>query len=198
MLRARRAPSRARLRRRGFALEYATLGWNVVGVVVLAFAARSASSVALVGFGLDSLIEVGASAVVLWELSGTDGTRERRALRLIGVAFGLLALYLVVQSTIVLATGHHARPSPLGIVWTAVTAAVMFALAVGKTRTGSALGNPVLQAEGRVTHVDAILAVAVLIGLMLNAAMGWWWADALAGYVLAGYAAREVRAIFRR
>ena len=117
---------------RGFALEYATLGWNVVGIVVLAVAAWSARSVALAGFGLDSLIEIGASIVVVWELSGSrDEARQRRALRLIGVSFAGLAGYLLVQSTVVLAVGHHPRHSPLGIAWTAAMAAVMFALAAG-------------------------------------------------------------------
>lgn len=85
-----------------------------------------------------------------------------------------------------------------GIIWTAVTAAVMFTLAAGKARTGRALNNPVLQTEGKVTVVDGILAVAVLIGLVLNAVAGWWWADPAAGYVLVYYAAREVREIFTR
>jgi hypothetical protein len=185
-----------RLLRRGFALEYATLGWNVVGIVVLAITAINARSVALAGFGLDSLIEIGASTVVLWELSGTGEARQRRALRLIGAAFAALALYLAVQSTLVLVTGYHPRPSTGGIVWTAITAIVMFALAAGKARTGTALNNPVLRTEGRVTLVDGLLAVAVLAGLLLNEAVGWWWADPLAGYVLLAYAAREVYAIF--
>jgi divalent metal cation (Fe/Co/Zn/Cd) transporter len=192
------ADSQARdaLLRRGFALEYATLIWNVAGIVVLAVAAISARSVALAGFGLDSLIEIGASTVVIWELSDTGEERRRRAVRLIGFAFAALAVYLLVQSTVVLAVGYHPRLSLPGIVWTAVTAAVMFALAAGKARTGRALANPVLVTEGRVTTVDGILAVAVLLGLTLNAAAGWWWADPAAGYVLVFYAAREVRDIF--
>ena len=189
------ASARKVLLRRGFALEYATLGWNVVGIVVLAVAAISARSVALAGFGLDSLIEIGASAVVIWELSGTGQRRQRRALRLIGYAFAALAIYLLVQSTVVLATGYHPRPSLLGIAWTALTAVVMFALAAGKARTGRALDNPVLRTEGRVTLIDGILATAVLAGLVLNAALGWWWADPAAGYVLVYYAVREVREI---
>jgi len=83
-----------------------------------------------------------------------------------------------------------------GIIWTAVTAVVMFGLAAGKARTGLALGNPVLATEGRVTLIDGILATAVLAGLVLNAWLGWWWADPAAGYVLVFYAAREVRQIF--
>jgi divalent metal cation (Fe/Co/Zn/Cd) transporter len=184
--------SRPALLRREFALEYGTLGWNVVGIVVLAITSIMARSVALAGFGLDSLIEIGASIVVIWELSGTGEARRRRALRLIGGAFGLLAGYLAVQSTLVLATGYHPRPSVGGIVWTAITAVVMFALAFAKARTGAALGNPVLTTEGRVTLVDGLLAVAVLAGLVLNTALGWWWADPVAGYVLLAYAAREV------
>ena len=184
------------LLRRGLMLEYVTLGWNVAGIIVVGFAAVAARSVALAGFGLDSLIEIGASAVVIWELSGTDEDRQRKALRAIGVAFMLLALYLAVQSTLVLAIGYRPRHSAIGIAWTAVTAAVMFALATGKSRTGTALGNPVLRTEGRVTLVDGILAVAVLAGLALNAGLGWWQADPLAGYVLVFYAAREVRDIF--
>jgi divalent metal cation (Fe/Co/Zn/Cd) transporter len=163
---------------------------------VLAVAALAARSVALAGFGLDSLIEIGASTVVIWELSGTGEDRQRRALRLIGGAFAVLAVYLAVQSALVLATGYHARHSALGIAWTAVTAAVMFALASGKARAGAALGNPVLKTEGRVTTVDGILAAAVLAGLALNALAGLWWADPLAGYVLVYYAAREAKEIF--
>jgi len=187
---------RLRLLHRGFLLEYATLAWNVIGIVVLAVAALAARSVALAGFGLDSLIEIGASIVVVWELSNTGRDRQRRALRLIGVAFAALGAYLAVQSTVVLAVGFRPRHSPLGIVWTAVTAVVMFVLAAGKARTGAALDNPVLRTEGRVTLVDGLLSVAVLAGLLLNAGFGWWWADPVAGYILAGYAAREVGTIF--
>ena len=180
----------------GVRAEYATLGWNVVGIVVLAIAAIAARSVALAGFGRDSLIEIGASIVVIWELSGTGQQRQRRALRLIGYAFAALAIYLLAQSTVVLATGSHPRPSPLGITWTAVTVVAMFTLAAGKARTGRALDNPVLRTEGRVTLIDGILAMAVLAGIVLNAALGWWWADPAAGYVLVYYAVQEVREIF--
>jgi divalent metal cation (Fe/Co/Zn/Cd) transporter len=188
--------TRRSLLRRGFALEYATLSWNVVGIVVLAAAAIGAKSVALAGFGLDSLIEIGASTVVIWELSGTGASRQRFALRLIGASFAALAVYLFAQSTVVLVTGFHPRHSSLGIAWTATTAAAMFALAAGKARTGAALGNPVLATEGRVTLIDGLLAAAVLLGLLLNSLAGWWWADPLAGYLLVFYAVREVKEIF--
>ena len=191
--------ARARLVRRGFALEYTTLAWNLVGVVVLALAvaAQNVRSVALIGFGLDSLIEIGASAVVVWELSGTGQARQQRALRLIGGAFAALAVYLAAQSTVSLAVRHASTHSALGIAWTAVTAVVMVALAAGKTRTGAALNNPVLRAEGRVTLIDGLLAAAVLVGLTLNAAAGWWWADPIAGYVVVYYAGHEAWAILR-
>ncbi|HET8990602.1 MAG TPA: cation transporter [Acidimicrobiales bacterium] len=190
--------TRERLTRRGLTLEYTTLGWNVVGVVVLAVAAFSAKSVAAAGFGLDSLIEIGASIVVIFELTGTSEARRRSALKLIAVAFALLALYLIVQGVVVLATRHHAGHSPLAIAWTGATAVAMFLLASGKARTGRALDNPVLLSEGRVTLVDGILATSVLVGLVLNAALGWWWADPAAGFVLVYYATRECLGIVRQ
>lgn len=182
---------RQALLRRGRRLEYTTLCWNVVGVVVLAIGAISARSVALAGFGLDSLIEIGASTVVLWELADVAAQRQRRAMRLIGWSFVALVIYLAVQSTFVLVAGFHPHHSILGIAWTAATAVAMFLLAAGKARTGAALDNVVLRTEGRVTLIDGILATAVLLGLVLNAAVGWWWADPAAGYVLVYYGARE-------
>jgi divalent metal cation (Fe/Co/Zn/Cd) transporter len=183
------------LLRCGRALEVATLAWNIVGMVVLPVAALRAHSVALAGFGLDSLIEIGASTVVLWELSGSGEDRQRRALKLIGAAFVALAVYLSIQTIVVLATGYHPQHSPIGIVWTAFTAAVMFALAAGKRLIGRALDNPVLITEGRVTLIDGLLACGVLLGLTLNATVGWWWADPAAGVVIVYYAATEVAAI---
>jgi divalent metal cation (Fe/Co/Zn/Cd) transporter len=182
---------RSTLLRRGFRLEYATLAWNVAGIVVLGVAAVMARSVALAGFGLDSLIEIGASTVVVWELSGASGERERRALRLIGTAFLVLAAYLTVQSAVALAVRHHAERSVPGMAWTAATALLMFGLAAGKARTGRALANPLLIGEGRVTLVDGLLACAVLAGLALDAAFGWWWADPVAGLVIVVYGVRE-------
>jgi divalent metal cation (Fe/Co/Zn/Cd) transporter len=183
--------AKSALLRRGLRLEYATLAWNVLAMAVLPVAAITARSVALAGFGLDSLIEIGASAVVVWELSNRHYKRQVAALKTISVGFTLLAAYLVAQSTLALAIGFHAHHSPLGITWTALTAAVMFALAAGKDRTGKALDNPVLRAEGRITLIDGLLAAAVLTGLLLNSALGWWWADPAAGYILVYYAARE-------
>ncbi len=191
------SPESQALLHRGFALEAITLGWNVIGVVVLAVAALRARSVALAGFGLDSLVEIGASVVVVWELSGRDENRRRSALRLIGVAFVLLAAYITVQSIVVLASRFHPEHSPLGIAWTGVTAVVMFTLAAGKARTGEALDNPVLRTEGRVTFIDGLLASAVVFGLILNTIAGAWWADPLAGFVIVFYGVREASSIFR-
>ncbi len=192
------SPTRIRLlRRRGFALEGATLAWNVVGVVVLAGVALRTGSIAVVGFGLDSLIEIGASIVVIWELSGTGEARQRRGLQIIAVAFLVLAAYLVAQAAVALLTQHRPSTEPAGIIWTGVTAAVMFLLAAGKTRTGAELDDPVLVSEGRVTVIDGLLAVAVLIGLSLDALLGSWWADPVAAVVIVFYAVREAVHILR-
>lgn len=192
------AGRRTKLLNRGLRLEYVTLGWNVVGVVVVVIAALSASSVALAGFGLDSLIEIFASVVVVWELTGTAShVRQQRALRLIGTAFFILAVYIAGQAAYVLITRGRPRTSRLGIGWTAVTCAVMVALAAGKVATGKALDHPVLRIEGRVTLADAYLAGAVLAGLLLNAAAGWWWADPLAGFIIVFYGLKEGRAAWK-
>ena len=118
-------------------------------------------------------------------------------LPLLLLSFLLLAAYLLVQSTIVLLARFHPSTSPLGIAWLALTALVMFLLAYGKGRTGRALGNPVLQKESKVTVVDALLAVAVLLGLVLDAAVGWWWADPFAALVIVVYGVREGLAVLR-
>jgi|SRR5579884_1059510 len=189
------APATAEgLRRRGLRLEYATLAWNVVGSVLVLVAAVAARSVALAGFGLDSLIEIVASLVVVWQLQEMQAIeRERQALQVIAVAFLLLATYIAAQSVYVLLAEAHPHRSLLGIIWLALTAAVMFALAAGKRTTGRALGNSVLQTEARVTVIDGLLATAVLLGLILNAALGWWWADPAAAFVIVYYGLREGR-----
>jgi divalent metal cation (Fe/Co/Zn/Cd) transporter len=172
-------------------LEYTTLGWNVAGVVIVTVAALKAHSIALAGFGLDSLIEILASVVVVWELTGAPKAREERALRLIGAAFFGLAVYILAQSAVLLVSGARPHPSSLGIVWLAVTLVAMLLLAWGKRVTGQQLGNPVLRKEGYVTLIDALLAAAVLLGLLLNGLFGWWWADPLAGLVIVYYGLKE-------
>ncbi len=189
--------SQHQLLRRGVVLEYLTLIWNVVGVGVVAVAALQARSVSLAGFGLDSLVEIFASVVVIWHIQGSGRHREGLALRLIGAAFLLLALYIAAQTLAVLLLGGRAAPSSLGAVWLGLTVAAMLALAYGKAVIGQQLGNAVLLAESRVTVVDACLAGTVLIGLLLNTVLGWWWADPLAGAVIVVYAIREGLAHWR-
>lgn len=185
--------AQARLIRRGLLLEYTTLGWNVVGVGLVVWAAIVARSVALAGFGLDSLIEIFASLVVVWQLTGGARERERMALRLIGIAFIALVCYLIAQLVYTFLSGTHPARSVGGIIWIAATFIAMVLLALGKRRTGRQLQNAVLLTEGRVTLVDAYLAGAVLIGLALNALLGWWWADPLAALVIVYYGIREAR-----
>jgi divalent metal cation (Fe/Co/Zn/Cd) transporter len=189
-------PSPDHLLSRGLRLEYATLAWNVVGTTLMIFAAVKAGSTALAGFGLDSLIEIFASVVVIWQLKGVAHERERRALRLIGSAFFLLAVYVLGQSAWTFVSGNHPAPSPLGMIWLAVTVLAMSLLAYGKLATGRALGNVVLQTEARVTLIDAALAAAVLVGVGLNALAGWWWADPAAGLVIIYYGVKEGREAF--
>jgi divalent metal cation (Fe/Co/Zn/Cd) transporter len=181
------------LLRRGLMLEYLTLSWNVVGAVVLLISALAAGSVALAGFGVDSMIEIVASAVVVWQLKEGGSGRQRRALRIIAVAFVLLAIYIAAQTIVVLGSRSHPGHSVLGIAWLAVTVVVMFALAASKRDTGRRLGNPVLLTEAQVTFIDGALAAAVLLGVALNAAAGWWWADPLSALVIIVYGLREAR-----
>jgi divalent metal cation (Fe/Co/Zn/Cd) transporter len=184
------------LLRRGLWLEYVTLLWNVVGSTVVILAAIRSGSVALAGFGLDSLIEILASVVVVWQLKGVGRDRDRVALKLIGTAFLLLAIYILAQSVWALWANTHPETSPLGIAWLVATLAAMLLLAWGKLVTGRKLGNPVLTAEARVTLIDAALAGAVLLGVGVNALFGWWWADPLAGLVIVYYGLRESRAVW--
>jgi divalent metal cation (Fe/Co/Zn/Cd) transporter len=129
--------------------------------------------------------------VVVWQLRGGGKERERQALRLIGIAFFALALYVLIQSARTLASQAHPATSPLGMVWLAATVAAMLLLAWGKYRTGAQLDNPVLLTESRVTLVDAYLAASVLVGIALNALLGWWWADPFAALIIVYYGIRE-------
>jgi divalent metal cation (Fe/Co/Zn/Cd) transporter len=179
------------LLKRGLLLEYLTLVWNVIGVVIIILAAIAARSIALAGFGLDSLIEIFASIIVVWQLRGVNQRSEWLALRLIGSAFIALAIYILVQLVSTFLTGVHPATSPGGILWLALTLVAMLVLAFGKRVTGLQLKNEVLLTEGKVTLVDAYLAGAVLVGLVLNALFGWWWADPVASLVIVFYGIRE-------
>jgi divalent metal cation (Fe/Co/Zn/Cd) transporter len=184
--------ARASLLRRGLRLEYTTLGWNVVGIVISLVAAVAARSVALAGFALDSGVEIFASLVVVGELKGTSSeASQRRAERRIGCAFLALAVYLTAQAVVTIVADVHPYSSPIGIAWLAASAVAMFSLAYGKAVTGRLLDYTVLQAEAKVTVVDGALAAATLLGLTLNAALGWWWADVAAGVVIVAYGVRE-------
>ncbi len=183
----------AALLRRGLALEYATLGWNIVGAPLMMVAAGLAGSTALAGFGFDSLIEIFASLIVIWQLKGVGKSREATALKLIGTAFFLLAAYVLLQSAWTIVSGRHPASSSVGLLWLAMTVIAMILLAYGKQVTGRALQNPVLATEARVTLIDAALAAAVLLGVGLNALFGWWGADPLAGLVIVFYGFKEGR-----
>jgi divalent metal cation (Fe/Co/Zn/Cd) transporter len=186
------AEARTLLLRRGLRLEYATLAWNVVGIIVTLIAAVAARSVALAGFSLDSAVEIFASLVVVGQLTGSaTATSQRRAERRIGFAFLALATYLVGQAIVTVVAGVHPDSSPLGIGWLATTALAMFALAHGKAITGRKLEHPVLRTEAKVTVIDGVLATATLAGLAINAATGWWWSDIAAGSVIVAYGVRE-------
>ena len=162
----------------------------------MATAAFTAHSVALGGFGLDSLIEVGASTVVIWELTNTKKNVRAKALRMIGVGFYIIAAYIFLQVLYLLFRGTHPSVSGLGIVWTAVTFITMLLLANAKRITGKQLDNPVLITEGKVTLIDAYLAGSVLVGLLLNAAFHWWWADLASALIIVYYGLKEGKAAF--
>jgi len=183
----------AELRRRGRRLEYLTIGWNAIEAVVAVAAGIAASSIALVGFGLDSVIEAFAASVVIWELRGVSQQREKRALRLIALSFFALAAYVAVQAVRDLVVGAQARQSEVGIVLAAVSLVAMVALAAAKRRTGRRLGSPTLVADSAETLLCAYLSVILLVGLVLNATLGWWWADPLAALGIAFLALREGR-----
>jgi divalent metal cation (Fe/Co/Zn/Cd) transporter len=185
------ASQAASLVRRGLLLEYLTIAWSVLSAAVATVAGIAAGSIALVGFGLDSVIEVFAGAVVVWQLRGTTGGRDRPALRLIGGAFLLLAAYVLVQALRSLLTQSRPEDSVAGIALTAGALVVMALLGTAKSRTGTTLGNPVLLTEAKVTLIDAGLAATLLAGLVFNAAVGWWWADPLAALFLVALAVKE-------
>jgi len=178
---------------RGINLEYATLAWNVVGVILLSVIAPSTRSVALIAFGFDTLLEIGASTVVIWELTGKPGSRQKKALKYLSIAFLCLGLYLSIQSSYNLFYHVLPRQSLIGIVWLILTFFVMVLLAVGKYTVGKKINNNVLLTEGRVTLVDAALAFVVLTGFLATILRDWWWADSIAGLMLMLYCFWESR-----
>jgi divalent metal cation (Fe/Co/Zn/Cd) transporter len=182
----------SRLRRRGFRLEYASMAWMAVEAAVAIISGIIASSIALIGFGLDSVIEFFAATVVVWQLRGTASEdREARALRLIALTFFALAAYLAIESTTDLVSQHRPEQSTAGIVVTAAALVIMPLLALAKRRTGQRLDNQALIADAAESAFCAFTSAATLLGIGLNAWLGWWWADPAAALVIAGLALKE-------
>jgi divalent metal cation (Fe/Co/Zn/Cd) transporter len=191
---------RARLVRRARLLAWVGLGWHVVEAAVAIGAGIAASSIALVGFGADSLIEAGAGIVVIWLMAGTRSSSaraERRAQQLIAASFAVLAAYVGFESLRDLFGGHHPAVSWVGIALSIVTLATMPVLANAKAKVGHALGSSATTSESRQTMLCAYLSAALLVGLAANAIGGWWWADPIAALVIAGVALREARGAWR-
>lgn len=158
-------------------LLIATITWNSVEAVVAVGAGVAAGSIALVGFGFDSLIEVFAAGVVLWQLNGLREERERRALRLIGLSFFVLAAYISIEAVRDLIAGQHANESIVGIVLAAISLVVMPSLAIAKRRIGRELGSATLVAESAETMLCSYVSAVLLAGLLFGSIAGWWWAD---------------------
>ena len=190
--------SEEQLRRRAFRLEYFTVAWDVVEGAIAITAGLIAGSIALLGFGIDSSIEVFAASVVIWQLRAPtrDGRREL-ALRLIALTFFALAAYVAFESVSVLVANEEPDASLVGIVLNAVALPIMAVVAHLKRTTGEALGNDVLVADAGETRLSNYLSLTVLAGLALNAALGWWWADPVAALVVAGFAAWSGSAAWR-
>jgi divalent metal cation (Fe/Co/Zn/Cd) transporter len=193
------APDRqAVLRRRIRLLVAGTITYNVLEAVVALAAGTIASSVALIGFGLDSVIEVSSAIAVAWQFAGSDPERrERVALRVIACSFFALAGYVTAEALRSLLGAGAAEHSPVGIALVAVSVVVMPFLSFAQRRAGRELGSASAVADSKQTLLCTYLSAAVLVGLVLNAALGWWWADPAAGLVLAVLAVREGRNAWR-
>lgn len=178
-------------------LEYATIAWNIGEAFLTVGLGIAAGSLALIGFGTDSVIEVFASAVIVWHIRPGHDTdspeRTRRALRLVAVAFVALAAVLATVAIRDLVIERRAGESIFGIAYLAVTAVVMFGLAVAKRRLAVRLDSAPLRSEAAMTFLDGVLSVLTLSGLALNAGLEWWWADPAAALVVAVAAGNEAR-----
>jgi divalent metal cation (Fe/Co/Zn/Cd) transporter len=161
-------------------LEGFTVAWNVLEVGATIALGIAAGSLALIAFGLDSVVEICASVAVLWQLRTRTARRTLRAMAVVGLAFFALAALLIGAAIETLAVGREAGDSPFGAAYLAITAVVMFSLAMGKRRLGVRLGNHPLATEARITFLDGVLATGVLLALLVNIAFGWWWADPIA------------------
>lgn len=178
--------------RRGRTLQFVTIAWNMMEVFVTIGLGIAAGSLALIAFGLDSLVEVFASVVVVWYIADHAAAgRVSRALRLVGSAFALLGVYLLTASAYSLLTGEVADSSPFGIVYLGITAIVMFSLARLKHRVALAAQSEPLASEASMTFLDGCLATGILVALALNAVGGVWWADPAAAALVAVFCFRE-------
>lgn len=189
----RQGSARAAAVRRGRRLEYLTVGWNALEAVAAVGAGAAAGSVALVGFGVDSVIESSSGAVLWWRLrdGGRGAARERAALRLVGVSFLLLAAYVAFGAVKSLVTREPPEASYVGIGLAALSLLVMPLLARAKRRVAAELNSRALKADSRQTSLCAYLSAILLAGLALNALFGWWWADPAAGLLMTPIIARE-------
>ena len=180
------------LQRRIRLIVSATIGYNLVEAVVAITAGSIASSAALIGFGLDSVIEVLSAAAVAWQFTRRDPERwEKGTLRVIALAFFALAAYVSVSSVFALAGQEQVQHSTLGIVITALSVVIMPFLSLAERRAGRELGSASAVADSKQTLMCTYLSAAVLVGLVANSLVGWWWADAIAGLVIAAFAIRE-------
>lgn len=194
----RPAADRRRLGRRAQLLAAASVAYNLVEAAVAVSAGAVAGSVALVGFGLDSLIEVSSGLIILWQFRHpVPESRERQALRLIGASFCVLAVYVTAESVRSLAGASEPATSPAGITLAALSLAIMPVLSWAQRRTGRALGSGSVVADSTQTLLCTYLSAVLLAGLLLDALAGWGWADPAAGLVIAGVAAREGIAAWR-
>jgi len=183
---------------RGIRLEYITVGWNVVEGAVAVLAGLLAGSVALVGFGVDSAIESSSGAVLLWRLraerTGKNIERaEQTALKLVGASLLLLAAYVTFNAIKTLVTREQPQRSILGIVLSVLSLIVMPLLARAKRRTEAELNSAALHADSRQTSICAYLSAILLGGLLLNAALGWWWADPVGALAMVPIIVQEGR-----
>ncbi|TVP60627.1 MAG: cation transporter [Nodularia sp. (in: Bacteria)] len=182
---------KTKLKSLGLLLAYLTVGWNIINTVVAMVLGLKTESVALVGLALDSLIDVFAAGVVIWQLQAGNKERDQQALRLIGTAFFVLATFILVESVNALLDQERPGDSGFAMIWLVVTFVIMLVLAISKDVVGSKLNNFVLKSEAHMTLIDAYLAASVFLSLLLNTYLGWWWADAAAGLVIILYAFKE-------
>lgn len=170
----------------------ATIAYNLIEAVVAIAAGTVASSAALIGFGLDSTIEVMSAAAVAWQFTRRDPERwEKGTLRVIAVAFFALAAYVTATSVLALVGQVDVQHSTVGIVLTALSVVIMPFLSLAERRAGRELGSATAVADSKQTLICTYLSAAVLVGLVVNSLFGWWWADAMAGLIIAGFAIRE-------